>query len=155
MFMQKTADRTREARRSRNTRLSRCGLALAGAGAALVTLVSGTPASAAGNGGCTNIQQGLGLLCARWDGQSPTYFDTIQGSFHSTLGVGNPRIHVRILDAQNREMFSRDRSWGGNRHDEEARFDVTVLMPRSASRVCASLYEGGGLVDTACAPVYF
>ncbi|MFI7325694.1 hypothetical protein ACIBQ3_13635 [Streptomyces rubiginosohelvolus] len=117
--------------------------------------MSGAPASAAGNGGCTNIQQGLGLLCARWDGQSHTYIDTIQGSFTSTLGVGNPRIHVRILDAQNREMFSRDRSWGGNRRDEVARFDVTVLMPRAASRVCASLYEGGGLVDTACAPVYF
>jgi hypothetical protein len=71
------------------------------------------------------------------------------------LGIGNPRIHVRVLDAQNREMFSRDRSWGGRRHDEEARFEVPVLMPRDASRVCASLYEAGGLVNTACAPVYF
>ncbi|MER7575753.1 hypothetical protein [Streptomyces sp. NPDC126514] len=52
-------------------------------------------------------------------------------------------------------MFSRDRSWGGNRRSEEASFEVTVLMPRDAARVCASLYEGGGLVDTACSSVYF
>ncbi len=69
--------------------------------------------------------------------------------------MGNPRIHVRVLDAQNKEMFSRDRSWGGNRRQEEATFEVTVLMPRDASRVCATLYEAGGYMDTACSPVYF
>ncbi|MFF5480891.1 hypothetical protein ACFY5C_26640 [Streptomyces sp. NPDC012935] len=116
-------------------------------------MASAGPASAAVGGGCTRIQGVTGVLCVEWNAQSPKYINTIHGDFVSTLGVGNPRIHVRVLDAQNREMFSRDRSWGGTRRDEEANFEVTVLMPRDASRVCASLYEAGGLMDTACSPV--
>ncbi|MER5890928.1 hypothetical protein ABT160_44525 [Streptomyces sp. NPDC001941] len=144
-----------EKRGARRRSRVRRGLALAGAGAALVTMASAVPASAATGGGGTNIQNGTGVLSVGWDAQSPRYLNTINGKFLSTLGVGNPRLHVRVLDAQNRELFGRDRSWGGNRRSEEATFEVTVLMPRDAARVCASLYEGGGLMDTACAAVYF
>lgn len=142
-------------RRNWRARLTRRGLALAGAGAVLATMASAGPASAAVGEGCTKIQGNVSLLCVGWDAQSPKYFNAIAGDFISVFGVGNPRIHVRILDAQNREMFSRDRSWDGRRHDEEARFEVPVMMPRDASRVCATLYEAGGYVDTACSPVYF
>ncbi|MFJ5736726.1 hypothetical protein [Streptomyces microflavus] len=153
MFAQRSG--SRKAWRNRSVRLTRRGLALAGAGAALATLVSAGPASAGAGGGCTQMQAGTGYMCAGWDAQSHRYLNTIEGHFTSALGVGNPRVHVRVLDAQNREMFSRDRSWGGNRRDEEARFEVTVMMPRDAARVCASLYESGGLISTACSPVYF
>ncbi|QOV40809.1 hypothetical protein IM697_21900 [Streptomyces ferrugineus] len=118
-------------------------------------MMSAAPASAATGAGGTRIQLGTGLLGVGWDAQSPRYLNTIRGNFTSLTGVGNPRIHVRVLDAQNREMFGRDRSWSGNRRDEYATFEVTVLMPRDASRVCATLYEAGGYMDTACAPVYF
>ncbi|MFD3542549.1 hypothetical protein ACFWUQ_24085 [Streptomyces sp. NPDC058662] len=151
MSLQSTEKRNPQ--RNRRARLTRRGLALAGAGAVLATMASAGPAAAATGGGSTQIQKGTGLLSVSWDAQSPRYLNTIGGKFVSSLGVGNPRIHVRVLDANNREMFSRDRSWGGRRHSEEATFEVTVLMPRDASRVCASLYEAGGLMDTACSPV--
>ncbi|TXS39749.1 hypothetical protein EAO75_43475 [Streptomyces sp. uw30] len=153
MSLQK--DKNRKTPRNQRGRLTLRGLALAGAGAALATVMSAAPASAAFGSGITQIQGGTGVLGVKWDAQSPRYLNTISGNFISATGVGNPRLHVRVLDAQNREMFSRDRSWGGNRRDEVATFEVTVLMPRDASRVCATLYEGGGYMDTACSPVYF
>ncbi|MBK3557594.1 hypothetical protein JHN55_13860 [Streptomyces sp. MBT56] len=152
MFLQENKN---QRKRIWRVQLTRRGLALAGAGAALVTAISTTPASAATGAGGTQIQQGTGVLSVGWDAQSPRYLNTIRGSFTSVTGVANPRIHVRVLDAQNREMYSKDRSWSGNRRDEYATFEVTVLMPRDASRVCATLYESGGYMDTACAPVYF
>ncbi|SDW24260.1 hypothetical protein SAMN05421504_10149 [Amycolatopsis xylanica] len=141
-------------RKTWRNRLTRRGLALAGAGAALATLVSATPAAAAANSGCTTIQNSTGVVCVNWNAQTPKYLNTIRGSFESPVwGVGNPRVEVRVLDAQNREMFKRERSWGGNRRSEWAEFEVTVLMPRDASRVCAVLFEGGGYMDMACSPV--
>ncbi|MFE5717312.1 hypothetical protein [Streptomyces erythrochromogenes] len=151
MSVQKEEHRT--TRRSRRSRLTRRGLALAGAGAVLATMASAGPASAAAGQGCTRIQSGAGALCVEWDAQTSKYLNTITGSFTSAWGVGNPRLHVRVLDAQNREMFGRDRAWGGRRHDEGARFEVTIMMPRDAARVCATLYEAGGYMDTACSPV--
>ncbi|WP_330177124.1 hypothetical protein OG875_28645 [Streptomyces sp. NBC_01498] len=134
--------------------LSRRGLAVAAIGAAVATLMSGSPAAAETGGGCTPIQGGAGILCVDWDARNLVDFQTISGDFQSPLfGVGNPRIHVRILDDQNRELFGRERSWGGSRLSEEAIFPVNVLMQRNASRVCATLYEAGGYMDTACAPV--
>ncbi|MFD8496781.1 hypothetical protein [Amycolatopsis sp. NPDC059657] len=142
-------------RKTRRSWLTRRGLALAGAGAVLATLVSTTPALAANGGGCTTIQNKTGLLCVGWDAQTTKYLNTIRGNFDSPIwGVGNPRIEVRVLDAQNKEMFKRERSWGGNRRSEYADFEVTVLMPRDAARVCAVLFEGGGYMDMACSPVY-
>lgn len=140
---------------NRKTRRTRRGLALAGAGAVLATLVSATPAFAAEGAGCTTIQNKTGYLCVGWNAQTTKYLNTIRGNFESPVwGVGNPRIEVRVLDAQNKEMFKRERSWGGNRRSEYADFEVTVLMPRDAARVCAVLFEGGGYMDMACSPVY-
>ncbi|MEU0529763.1 hypothetical protein [Amycolatopsis tolypomycina] len=142
-------------KKNQKSRLTRRGLALAGAGAVLATLISATPAAAATGAGCTTIQNKTGLLCVGWDAQTTKYLNTIRGNFDSPIwGVGNPRIEVRVLDAQNKEMFKRDRSWGGNRRSEYADFEVTVMMPRDASRVCAVLFEGGGYMDMACSPVY-
>ncbi|MFE9017522.1 hypothetical protein ACFYNL_02915 [Streptomyces sp. NPDC007808] len=153
MSLQK--DKNRKTRRNQRGRLTLRGLALAGAGAVLVTAMSAAPASAASGSGARRIQWGTGILGVQWDAQSPRFLNTISGSFLSATGVGNPRLHVRVLDAQNKEMFGRDRSWSGNRRDELATFEVTVLMPRDAARVCATLYEAGGYMDTACSPVYF
>ncbi|MFD8497869.1 hypothetical protein [Amycolatopsis sp. NPDC059657] len=142
-------------RKTWRNRLTRRGLALAGAGAVLATLASATPALAARGAGCTTIQNKTGLLCVEWDAQTTKYLNTITGDFDAPVwGVGNPRIEVRVLDAQNKEMFKRERSWGGNRRSEEAVFEVPVMMPRDASRVCAVLFEGGGYMDMACSPVY-
>ncbi|KDN19237.1 hypothetical protein [Amycolatopsis rifamycinica] len=142
-------------RKKQRNRLTRRGLALAGSGAVLATLMSATPAFAANGAGCTSIQSSTGLLCVGWDAQTTKYLNTIRGNFDSPLwGVGNPRIEVRVLDAQNKEMYKKERSWGGNRRSEWAEFEVTVLMPRDASRVCAVLFEGGGYMDMACSPVY-
>ncbi|HEY8980212.1 MAG TPA: hypothetical protein VIU15_11585 [Streptomyces sp.] len=141
--------------KNRKTRRTLRGLAVVGAGATLATVMATAPASAAWGSGITRIQAGTGVLGVNWDAQSPRFLNTVGGGFTSITGVGNPRLHVRVLDAQNREMFSRDRSWSGNRRDEDARFEVTVLMPRDAARVCATLYESGGYMDTACSPVYF
>ncbi|MFD3518637.1 hypothetical protein [Streptomyces sp. NPDC058657] len=142
-------------RKTRRNWLTRRGLAVAGAGAVLATLVSATPAAAASGGGCTTIQSKTGWVCVGWNAQTTKYLNTIRGSFDSPVwGVGNPRIEVRVLDAQNREMFKRERSWGGNRRSEWAEFEVTVMMPRDAARVCAVLFEGGGYMDMACSAVY-
>jgi hypothetical protein len=108
-----------------------------------------------GAGGCTSIQGKTGLLCVQWNGQSPRDINWVNGNFDSSWGVGNPRIHVRILDDQNRELWQNSRSWTGRRWQENGRFDVTTMLARPGSRVCATLYEAGGYVDTACSPIYF
>ncbi|WP_055715254.1 hypothetical protein [Streptomyces torulosus] len=153
MSLQK--DENRKTRRNHRGRRTLRGLAVAGAGAVLVTVMSAAPASAASGSGFRAIQGNTGAISVHWDAQSPTFINKISGGWVSATGVANARIHVRVLDAQNREMFGRDRSWTGNRRDEVADFEVTVLMPRAASRVCATLYEAGGYMDTACSPVFF
>ncbi|MDX2935587.1 hypothetical protein [Streptomyces ipomoeae] len=123
-------------------------------GAVAATVATAAPASAANAYGCTSIQLNTGTLCVRWDALTNKYINTVEGDFVSSIaGVGNPRIHVRINDDQNRELWQNSRSWTGTRRYENATFEVTYLMSRPAVRVCATLYEGGGYMDTACSPI--
>jgi len=105
--------------------------------------------------GSTPIQRNTGLLTVRWNATSQNSFMSVEGEFASLSGVGNPRIDVRLLDDRNNEVAKFERSWTGKRERETAHFDINSSFETPTSRVCASLYEAGGLVDTACSPVTF
>lgn len=120
----------------------------------LVFLASGA-AHAKEDAGTTVIQGNKGTLTVKWNATTQQSFTSVTGQFYSLPGVGNPRIDVRLLDERNNEVAKFERSWTGLRYGESAVFEINSSFQTPTSRVCASLYEAGGLMDTACSPVTF
>ncbi|WP_059008220.1 hypothetical protein [Streptomyces specialis] len=139
-------------RKNKRRRLGlRAGVAV---GAAAVALVATIPTAAAKtNSGCTTIQSGTGLLCAEVSYTSQQSIEYIEGHFASAGGVGNPRLHVRLLDSNNQVVWQGDRSWSGNRLSETLTIPINLSLAQAAARTCATLYEAGGYMDTACTPL--
>ncbi|MGK5533623.1 hypothetical protein [Streptomyces sp. URMC 129] len=139
-------------RKNRRRRLGlRAGVAV---GAAAVAFVATIPTAAAKtNSGCTAIQSGTGMVCAEVGYTSSQSIEYIEGHFVSAAGVGNPRVHVRLLDYNNQVIAEGEQTWTGNRYSETLTIPINLSLSREAARTCATLYEAGGYMDTACTPL--
>lgn len=143
-----------------STRIKRAATVVAGTAlATAAAVVTAAPASASAGETCVRTFNGVCTATVHvnaytYEGDG-THLYEIGGGFNSFTpgdGIQNPRLHVRVLDRDNRELLSREWSGVGNVQTDPDR--SWTIDRKVTGRVCSSLYENGGLLGTACVGVY-
>ncbi|MFI6028977.1 hypothetical protein [Amycolatopsis magusensis] len=104
-------------------------------------------------GSSTTIQNGTGLVTVRWSADSTHTIWWGEGSFTSTLGIGNPKIRLTFFDDAGKIFDESEATYSSTRFGETHHRDINLSTDRNIVTVCAAVFEGATYLDRACDPI--
>lgn len=119
----------------------------------VVAMLMTAGTASAAPAGCTGIQSSTGTVCVDLDARSNTDVQSFGGSFLSGTYVVRPKLIAELFDINGKVAMTAVQEWQNDRISESVTRAVNRSYEVPFNKVCATVYEAGEKLGTACTAI--